>query len=90
MAKLTNTPGAAPTLISAAPTLIKVPAACEYLCMSPRRLWTLTNNGAIPSRKIGRSVRYVPAELAAWVAAGCPCKAGSGAQIIAEMKRGAD
>jgi predicted DNA-binding transcriptional regulator AlpA len=75
-----------PNVPVAAPTLIKVPAACEFLCMSPRRLWTLTNNGAIPSRKIGRSVRYVPAELAAWVTAGCPCKAGSGTRIIAEME----
>jgi predicted DNA-binding transcriptional regulator AlpA len=83
MSDLPNAPGAAPTLI-------KVPAACEFLCMSPRRLWTLTNNGAIPSRKIGRSVRYVPAELAAWVAAGCPCEAGSGACIIAAMKGGVD
>jgi predicted DNA-binding transcriptional regulator AlpA len=81
MAKLPNAPGAAPTLI-------KVPAACEFLCMGPRRLWTLTNNGAIPSRKIGRSVRYVPAELAAWVAAGCPCEAGAGDRVRKEMGHG--
>jgi predicted DNA-binding transcriptional regulator AlpA len=83
MGKFTNTPGAAGILIN-------VPAACTTLCMGPRRLWTLTNNGAIPSRKIGRSVRYVPAELAAWVAAGCPCEAGAGDRIIAEMNWGAD
>ena len=83
MAELPTTPGAAPILINSK-------AACKFLSLSPRRLWTLTNNGAIPSRKIGRSVRYVPAELAAWVAAGCPCKAGAAARIIADMNRGAD
>jgi predicted DNA-binding transcriptional regulator AlpA len=82
----TGTADAAINADAPAPLLIDAKAACALLCMGPRRLWTLTNNKAIPSRKIGRSVRYVPAELAAWVAAGCPCKAGSGLRIIAELK----
>ena len=63
------------------PLLIDAKTACALLCMGERRLWELTNCGAIPSRHIGRSVRYVPAELAAWVAAGCPTDAGAGDRI---------
>ena len=64
-----------------APLLIDAKAACVALCMGERRLWVLTNCRAIPSRKIGKSVRYVPAELAAWVVGGCPTEAGAGDRI---------
>lgn len=63
------------------PLLIDAKAAQALLCMGERRLWVLTNCKAIPSRKIGKSVRYSPSELAAWVAAGCPTEAGAGERV---------
>jgi hypothetical protein len=65
--------------------LIDAKSACARLCMGERRLWELTNCRAIPSRRIGRSVRYVPVELAAWVGAGCPTDAGAGDRIRRAM-----
>ena len=56
------------------------------LCMGERRLWLLTNCKAIPSRKIGKSVRYAPAELAAWVACGCPTEPGSAERVRREVR----
>lgn len=63
------------------PLLIDAKAACSLLSMGERRLWSLTNCQAIPSRKIGRSVRYAPSELRAWIEAGCPTEAGSAGRI---------
>jgi predicted DNA-binding transcriptional regulator AlpA len=59
------------------PLLIDAKAARATLGIGERRLWELTNCDAIPCRRIGRSVRYCPRELAAWVAAGCPCEPGA-------------
>ncbi|WP_145195068.1 helix-turn-helix domain-containing protein [Planctomycetes bacterium Poly30] len=58
--------------------LIKAADAAEVLALSPRTLWSLTNCEAIPSRRVGRAVRYVPAELDAWIVAGCPTEPGAG------------
>jgi predicted DNA-binding transcriptional regulator AlpA len=79
MAELPNVPGAVPN--SYAPMLVDAKATQVLLCMGERRLWELTNCGAIPCRKIGRSVRYVPAEIAAWVECGCPTEPGSGERV---------
>ena len=63
------------------PLLIDSKAACKMLCIGSRRLWVLTNCGAIPSRKIGRSVRYASLELNAWVSCGCPTTSGAGDRV---------
>lgn len=63
------------------PLLIDAKAACALLCMGERRLWVLSNCRAIPSFKIGKSRRYCPEELRAWVRAGCPTAAGAGDRI---------
>lgn len=55
--------------------LIDAKATCALLSIGERRLWVLTNMRAIPSRKIGKSVRYSPIELDAWVRCGCPTAA---------------
>jgi len=68
---------AAPT----APLLINAKAACAILGIGLRKLWSLTNCNAIPSRKIGVMIRYSPAELAAWIESGCPTNAGAGDQV---------
>lgn len=51
------------------------------LSVSDRTLWRITNCNALPCRRIGRSVRYDPREVAAWVAAGCPTTPNSGDAI---------
>lgn len=58
----------------------------KKLRMSDRYLWSLTACRAIPSRKIGRSVRYVPAEIEAWIAAGCPTEPNSADWVLEEMR----
>ena len=63
------------------PMLIDADEAASELSLGARTLWSLTKCNAIPSRKIGRSVRYSPAELRAWVAAGCPTEPGAAARV---------
>lgn len=41
--------------------------AAATLAISARKLWSLTNCGDIPSVRIGRLVRYDPADLRAWI-----------------------
>ena len=52
--------------------LLKAPEAARRLAISVRKLWELTNRGAIRCVRIGRAVRYDPADLRRWVDAGCP------------------
>ncbi len=58
--------------------LLTSPEAAKALAISARTLWTLTKRGEIPSVKIGRAVRYDPADLRAWIDAR---KAGSAAAV---------
>ncbi len=66
--------------------LLKSTEAAEQLGIGARTLWRHTKSGAIPVRRIGRSVRYCPEELAAWIAAGCPTEPGAGARIRKGMQ----
>lgn len=43
--------------------------AAAALAISERALWTLTARGEVPCVRLGRSVRYEPSVLAAFVAA---------------------
>lgn len=47
--------------------LMKPADAAKALAISARKLWQLTNRGAIPCVRIGRSVRYSPADLREWI-----------------------
>ena len=47
--------------------LLKPPDAARTLAISPRKLWELTAGGDIPAVRIGRSVRYDPVDLRAWI-----------------------
>jgi excisionase family DNA binding protein len=48
--------------------LLLTPAeAAKALAISARTLWARTKAGEIPAVRIGRSVRYDPRDLAAWV-----------------------
>jgi excisionase family DNA binding protein len=41
--------------------------AAKALAISERKLWELTNEEAIPCIRIGRAVRYDPADIRAWI-----------------------
>lgn len=69
--------------------LIDARTAATLLALGSRSLWALSKADAIPSRRIGRSVRYCPRELRAWIAAGCPTAPGSAARVRASMRGGA-
>ena len=49
------------------PKLLKPKEAAAVLAISERTLWTLTDDGVIPSVRIGRSVRYDVADLRRWI-----------------------
>ena len=59
------------------PLLVGAKVAAGMLSIGSRTLWSLTKCNAVPSRKIGRAIRYCPNELQAWIAAGCPTEPGS-------------
>lgn len=43
--------------------------AAEALTISERSLWLLTHEGKIPCVRLGRSVRYDPRDIQAWIEA---------------------
>ncbi len=47
--------------------LINPTEAARVLCMSPRKLWQLTQEKKIPSVRIDRNWRYSPEALRRWV-----------------------
>lgn len=47
--------------------LLKPPEVAEALAISTRLLWSLTNRGDIPSLRIGKTVRYEPKDIEAWI-----------------------
>jgi excisionase family DNA binding protein len=47
--------------------LLTVIEAAKTLAISPRTLWSLTDSGEISCVRIGRAVRYDPADLRAWI-----------------------
>jgi excisionase family DNA binding protein len=57
--------GIAPDSISK--LLLTAREAARALAISERTLWSLTNNGDIPSVRIGRAVRYDPRDLDRWI-----------------------
>lgn len=68
------------------PLLIDAKHAKALLGIGERQLWVLSNRRAIPSFKIGKSRRYCPDELRAWVRAGCPTEAGAGDRVRKAVK----
>jgi predicted DNA-binding transcriptional regulator AlpA len=70
------------------PLLIDSRKVQALLGISPRKLWSLTNCNAIPHKRIGRSVRYDPVELKAWMDAGCATDSGAAERVRAAMRKG--
>jgi len=48
--------------------LLRPREAADLLAISERTLWDLTNRGDLSCVRLGRSVRYDPGDLAAWIA----------------------
>jgi excisionase family DNA binding protein len=50
------------------PRLLITPREAAFaLSISTRKLWSLTNAGHIPSVRLGRAIRYSPADLENWI-----------------------
>jgi excisionase family DNA binding protein len=47
--------------------LLKPADAAKALAISARKLWSLTAGREIPCVRIGKAVRYDPADLRAWI-----------------------
>ncbi len=59
-----------PTGVEALPQqslLLRAREAASLMTLSERKLWELTNRGEILSVRIGRAVRYDPADLREWI-----------------------
>jgi len=67
--------------------LIESSVAAAMLSISPRKLWELTKRNAIPTKRIGKSVRYSPKDLDRWIDAGCPTEANAAETLNARSKR---
>ncbi|NQU26015.1 MAG: helix-turn-helix domain-containing protein [Candidatus Nealsonbacteria bacterium] len=54
--------------VSMAAFLLTAKQAAEILAVSPRTLWSITQpRGELPCVRIGRAVRYDPADLRDWI-----------------------
>jgi hypothetical protein len=61
-------PNGKPPVAAQTPILVNEVCAAQMLAISPRSLWTLRDNGAIPYVRIHSSIRYRVADLEAFVA----------------------
>jgi excisionase family DNA binding protein len=59
--------------------LLTARQAAAALSVSERTLWTLTQRGDLPAVRIGRSVRYDPGDLRAWIERQKQASAANGA-----------
>ncbi len=74
---MNTTPPEAPT-----PMMLRgIRAGCRLTGLGERTVWLLVNRNALPHRRVGRAIMFVPAEVAAWVTANCPTQAGAGDRI---------
>ena len=70
---------------TAPPLLLTSAEAARTLRIGVRALWGLTKANSIPHVRIGRSVRYSPAALRAWIEAGAPTDPGAAERVRSEM-----
>ena len=72
---------------TAPPLLLTSAEAARTLRIWVRALWGLTKANSIPHVRIGRSVRYSPAALRAWIEAGAPTDPGAAERVRSEAGR---
>jgi excisionase family DNA binding protein len=58
-----------PTVAPTTPLLVDAREAARLLAISPRKLWSLTRLGDVPSMRVGRVVRYRISDLDEWTRA---------------------
>ncbi len=59
----------------AAPLLVRADEVARMMGVSERTLWRLASAGRVPRPvRIGRNTRWRKAEVADWIAQGCPTK----------------
>jgi predicted DNA-binding transcriptional regulator AlpA len=49
--------------------------------LGERTVWRLVNCNALPHRRVGKAILFVPDEVAAWISAGCPTEAGAAERV---------
>ncbi len=62
-------------------------AAARLLCLGERTVWRLTKRNALPHHRCGTALLFNPAELKAWLDAGCPTEPGAAAKVRAGMRK---
>jgi predicted DNA-binding transcriptional regulator AlpA len=67
--------------------LIDAREARRLLTIGERSLWRLVAIDAIPHRRIGRCIRFQPAEIAAWISCGCPATPGAAERVRQAVRR---
>jgi predicted DNA-binding transcriptional regulator AlpA len=56
-------------------------SGCALTGLGERTVWSLINRNALPHRRVGRAVMFVPDEVAAWIALGCPTDADAAKRV---------
>jgi predicted DNA-binding transcriptional regulator AlpA len=56
-------------------------AGCAMTGLGERTVWLLVNRNALPHRRVGRAILFVPDEVSAWIQAGCPTDAGAADRV---------
>jgi excisionase family DNA binding protein len=62
----------------------------ELTSLSERFIWGLTDAGDLPSVRVGQRCLVRPADLHAWIDAGCPHPRWTAAQAAAKAARAAE
>ena len=58
-----------------------ISAGCRLTGLGERSIWLLVNRNALPHRRVGRAILFVPDEIAAWIRLGCPTEAGAADRV---------
>lgn len=56
-------------------------AGCRLTGLGERTVWLLVNRNALPHRRVGRAIMFVPSEVAAWVGCGCPTEGNAADRV---------
>lgn len=56
-------------------------SGCRLTGLGARTVWLLVNRNALPHRRVGRAILFVPTEVEAWIRAGCPTEAGAADRV---------
>jgi excisionase family DNA binding protein len=70
------------------PLLLYMPETATRLRLGERTVWRLAKCNALPSVMIGRSRRFSPIELDAWISLGAPIEPGSADLVRASLRKG--